>query len=66
MYLEKKYIEQVIQNEMGDYEVAFVGDRKITWKNQSMSSFGSKRFRSDFPEIVSEDAKTTTSRVLRM
>lgn len=64
--LEKKYIEQVIQNEMGDYEVAFVGDRKITWKNQSRSSFDSKRFRAEFPEIASEYVKTTTSRVFRM
>ena len=30
--LEKSKIEQEIQQEMKDHEVAFIGDRKITWK----------------------------------
>jgi putative phage-type endonuclease len=64
--LEKKYIEQVIQSEMGDYEVAFVGDRKITWKNQSRSSFDTKRFKAENPEVASGYLKSSTSRVFRV
>lgn len=64
--LEKKYIEQVIQNEMGECEVAYVGDRKITWKSQTRNSLDSKSLKKEHPELVASFMKSTTSRVFRI
>ena len=63
---EKKAIEQFIQNEMKEYEVAYIGDRKITWKSQSRSSLDSKRLKKEHPEIAEKFMKTTISRVFRI
>ena len=43
--LEKSKIEQEIQANMKDHEVAFIGDRKITWKWQSRTTLDSKRLK---------------------
>jgi predicted phage-related endonuclease len=63
---EKKTIEQFIQSEIKEYEVAFIGDRKITWKSQNRSSLDSKRLKKEHPEVVEAFMKTTTSRVFRI
>ncbi|MGL6108088.1 YqaJ viral recombinase family protein [Romboutsia sp.] len=64
--LEKKKIEQHIQNQMKEYEVAFIGDRRITWKKQERKSIDSKRLKEELPEIAEKYMKTTTSRVFRI
>lgn len=66
IYKEKKTIEQYIQSQMKDYEVAYLGDRKITWKTQIRSSLDSKKLKKEYPELVDRYMKTTTSRVFRM
>ena len=63
---EKKAIEQYFQMQMKDYEVAYVGDRKITWKKQSRNIVDIKRLKKDYPDLVKEYMKTTTSRVFKM
>lgn len=63
---EKKIIEQYIQGQMKEYEIAYLGDRKITWKTQSRNSLDTKRLKRDHPELVEEYMKTTTSRVFRI
>lgn len=63
---EKKTIEQYIQGQMKDYEIAYLGDRKITWKTQNRSSLDTKRLKQEHPELVDKYTKTTTSRVFRM
>ncbi|MBW4864205.1 MAG: YqaJ viral recombinase family protein [Paeniclostridium sp.] len=63
---EKKTIEQYIQGQMKEYEIAYLGDRKITWKTQSRNSLDTKRLKRDHPELVEEYMKTTTSRVFRI
>ncbi|MGL5749300.1 MAG: YqaJ viral recombinase family protein [Paraclostridium sp.] len=63
---EKKAIEQMVQSEMGEYEVAFLGDRKVTWKTQVRNSLDTKRLKVDYKDLVSEYTKTSTSRVFRM
>ncbi|CEO32664.1 YqaJ viral recombinase family nuclease [Paraclostridium sordellii] len=63
---EKKTIEQYIQSQMKDYEVAYLGDRKITWKTQIRNSLDSKKLKKEYPELVDRYMKTTTSRVFRM
>ena len=42
---EKKSMEQFFQSQMGNYEVAFIGDRKLTWKKQTRTIFDTKRFK---------------------
>ncbi|MGL5755430.1 MAG: YqaJ viral recombinase family protein [Paraclostridium sp.] len=63
---EKKTIEQYIQGQMKEYEIAYLGDRRITWKTQTRSSLDSKRLKKDYPEIAQKYMKTTTSRVFRV
>ena len=63
---EKKTIEQYLQMHMKDYEIAYLGDRKISWKKQSRSSIDTKKLREDYPEIVEEYVKTTNTRVFKV
>ena len=66
LQLEKNAIEQYIQNEMKEYETAYIGDRKVTWKSQNRSSIDTKRLKEKHPEIVEDYMKITTSRVFKV
>jgi len=63
---EKKAIEQYLKLQMKDYEIAYVGDRKITWKKQERNTIDTTRLKKEHPEIVAKFTKTTTSRVLKI
>lgn len=63
---EKKLIEQEIQLHMEDFEVAKIGDRKITWKTSSRNSIDSKKLKSEMPDIAAQYTKTSTSRTFRI
>lgn len=63
---EKKAIEQYLKLQMKDYEIAYVGDRKITWKKQERNTIDTTRLKKEHPEIVAGYMKTTTSRVLKI
>lgn len=63
---EKKLIEQEIQLHMEDFEVAKIGDRKITWKNSSRNSIDSKKLKSEMPDIAAQYTKASTSRTFRI
>lgn len=63
---EKKTVEQYIQSQMKEYEIAYLGDRRITWKTQTRSSLDTKKLKKDYPEIAQEYMKSTTSRVFRI
>lgn len=63
---EKKIIEHIIQSEMKEYETAFCKDRKITWKKVIKNSIDTKRLKIDYPEIIKNYTKTSTSRTFRM
>ncbi|MGL5330175.1 MAG: YqaJ viral recombinase family protein [Peptostreptococcaceae bacterium] len=64
--LEKKTIEQQIQDKMGANEVAKVGNRKITWKVSTRNTIDSKLMKQEIPDIVKKYTKTTSSRTLRV
>ena len=64
--LQKAKIEQEIQSQMKNHEVAYIGDRKITWKWQSRSSIDSKKLKNDYPHIVKDYMKTTETRVFKI
>lgn len=59
---EKKVIEQEIQSQMGDCEVARIGERKATWKSQSRSSIDSKKLKSELPDIAAQYIKVSSFR----
>lgn len=63
---ERKAIEQYLQMQMKEYEVAYLGDRKITWKKQVRNTVDTKRLKKEHPEIVEKYMKATTSRVFRI
>ncbi|CEO04831.1 phage-type endonuclease [[Clostridium] sordellii] len=63
---EKKLIEQEIQLHMEGFEVAKIGDRKITWKTSSRNSIDSKKLKSEMPDIAAQYTKTSTSRTFRI
>lgn len=63
---EKKLIEQEIQLHMEDFEVAKIGDRKITWKTSSRNTIDSKKLKAEMPDIAVQYTKTSTSRTFRI
>lgn len=63
---EKKLIEQEIQLHMEEFEVAKIGDRKITWKTSSRNTIDSKKLKSEMPDIAAKFMKTSTSRSFRI
>ena len=63
---EKKAIEQYLKLQMKNYEIAYVGDRKITWKKQVRNTIDTTRLKKEHPEIVAGFMKTTISRVLKI
>lgn len=63
---ERKAIEQYLQMQMKEYEIAYLGERKISWKKQERRTFDSKRFRRECPEMAEKFMKTTSSRVFKI
>lgn len=59
---EKKKIEQEIQVEMGENELALIGDRQIIWKTVNSNRFDSKRFAKDHPELYKKYIKQSSYR----
>lgn len=48
---ELEIIKQNIMGELGNAEKAKLGDYTVTWKSYDKSSFDSKRFKADHPEL---------------
>ena len=63
---EKKLIEQEIQFHMEEFEVAKIGDRKVTWKSSSRNTIDSKKLKAEMPDIAQQYMKTSTSRTFRV
>ena len=63
---EKKLIEQEIQFHMEEFEIAKIGDRKVTWKSSSRNTIDSKKLKAEMPDIAQQYMKTSTSRTFRV
>lgn len=63
---EKKLIEQEIQFHMEEFEVAKIGDRKVTWKTSNRNTIDSKKLKAEMPEIADKYMKTSISRTFRI
>lgn len=66
MEQQKKQIDQEIQIEMKEHEVAVLGDRKVTWKTQTRTTVDSKRLKEEVPEIYEQYTKTSSNRVFKV
>lgn len=63
----KDSIENEIKMQMGDAGNAKCGSWKVSWKNQTRSSFDGKKFKEDFPEMdISGYYNESVSRVFRV
>ena len=63
---EKKLIDQEIQFHMEEFEIAKIGDRKVTWKSSSRNTIDSKKLKAEMPDIAQQYMKTSTSRTFRV
>lgn len=60
-------IKQIIQLDMGETEVGTADGYKVVWKTQTRSTFDSKKFTADHPEVSTDGYwKTSSSRTFRI
>ena len=57
---EKKSIENFFKSEMDGYETAYIGDRKLTFKNQSRSTIDTQKLRIELYELHRRIIETET------
>ncbi len=63
----KDTIKQTIQLDLGDHDTGVCGSYKVTWRNQSRTSFDHKDYAANHPEAdLSDYYKTTVSRVFKV
>lgn len=59
---QKDAIENKIKSMLGEAELGYVGNIKVTWKNVSSKRIDSKKLKSEKPEIFEQYAKESNSR----
>jgi putative phage-type endonuclease len=59
---EKEKINQEIQCEMGEFEIALIADRKVTWKTINSNRFDSKTFKKEYPDLYKKYTKQSSHR----
>lgn len=63
---EKDVIEHTIMSLMKENEIAYVKNRKITWKKSVRTSLDTKSLKEEEPEIYKKYSKTSTSRIFKI
>ena len=63
---EKEMIEHNIMSLMKENEIAYVKNRKITWKKVQRTSFDAKTLKEEEPEIYNKYSKTSNIRVFKI
>lgn len=63
---EKEVIEHTIMSLMKENEIAYVKNRKITWKKSVRTSLDTKSLKEEEPEIYKKYSKISTSRVFKI
>ena len=63
---EKEVIEQTIMALMKENEIAYVKDRKITWKKSVRVSIDAKRLKEEEPQIYEKYSKVVSSRIFKI
>lgn len=63
---EKDIIEHNIMSLMKENEIAYVKNRKITWKKSVRTSLDTKSLKEEEPEIYKKYSKVSTSRMFKI
>ncbi|VIF34947.1 phage-type endonuclease [Clostridioides difficile] len=63
---EKQLIEQEIQSEMREFELATLGGRIITWKGATKRSIDTKRLREEMPDIAEKYTNISSYRTFKI
>lgn len=63
---EKDVIEHNIMSLMKENEIAYVKNRKITWKKSVRTSLDTKSLKEEEPEIYKKYSKVSTSRMFKI
>ena len=63
---EKEMIEHNIMSLMKENEIAYVKNRKITWKKVQRTSFDAKTLKEEEPEIYNKYSKTSSIRMFKI
>lgn len=63
---EKDIIEHSIMTLMKENEIAYVKNRKITWKKSERTSLDTKSLKEEEPEIYNKYSKISSSRMFKI
>lgn len=63
---EKDVIEHTIMSLMKENEIAYVKNRKITWKKSVRTSLDTKSLKEEEPEIYKKYSKISSSRIFKI
>ena len=64
--VEKDVIEHNIMRLMKQHEIAYIKERKVTWKKTSRVSFDTKLFKEEQPELYEKYSKLTNNRLFKI
>ena len=64
--VEKDIIEHTIMGLMKENEIAYIKERKITWKKTSRVSFDTKLFKLEEPELYEKYSRVSNNRLFKI
>lgn len=64
--VEKDIIEHTIMGLMKENEIAYIKERKITWKKTSRVSFDSKLFKLEEPTLYEKYSRVSNNRLFKI
>ena len=64
--VEKDIIEHTIMGLMKENEIAYIKDRKITWKKTSRVSFDTKLLKIEEPELYEKYCRVSNNRLFKI
>lgn len=64
--VEKDIIEHTIMGLMKESEIAYIKERKITWKKTSRVSFDSKLFKLEEPTLYEKYSRVSNNRLFKI
>ncbi|MDU4936160.1 MAG: hypothetical protein E6X43_12705 [Peptostreptococcaceae bacterium] len=64
--VEKDIIEHTIMGLMKENEIAYIKERKITWKKTSRVSFDTKLFKIEEPELYEKYCRVSNNRLFKI
>lgn len=58
----KNTYENKVKSYLGENEIGFIRDKKVTWKSYVTNRFDTKRFKSDYPDLYEKYINESSSR----